>query len=95
MAKTLIEEFYEKNSQYHFLSLKEFNTICKAPFEYVKECFHKAENVRLKYLGNFSVVESRKKKMIIDFDTRLEKGSITKEQYNEKLKNIINNENEI
>lgn len=95
MAKTLIEEFYEKNPQYHFLPLKEFTNICKAPFEYVKECFYKAEDVRLKYLGNFSVVESRKKKMIIDFNTRLERGSITKEQYNEKLKNIIKNENEI
>lgn len=95
MGKTLIEEFYEKNPQYHFLSLKEFNTICKAPFEYVKECFHRAEDVRLKYLGNFSIVESRKKKMIIDFNERLEKGFITQQEYNERLKNIINNENEI
>lgn len=94
MDKDLIEEFYNENPQYHFIPLKEFNIICNSPFSYTRECFERAEDVRLKYLGTFNAVQSRLKDVIKGFNDRLYKGHITQEYYNNKISLLIPRLNE-
>lgn len=80
-SKDLIIKFYNEHSEFHFIPLKEFMVICNAPFSYVRQKFKEGEDVRLKYLGSFSLVHSRIPNILDYYRGSIERGYITEEDY--------------
>lgn len=84
--------FIEFGEQYPGVTLKQFNEICRAPFKFVKKIMASGilKPIRLKYLGVFKVSKSRVKYSKKALTGNFEKGVISEERYNKRMK-ILNN----
>ena len=88
-----IEEYFNEISQdYPGLTLAQCSDICRYPFKFVKFVMASGElkNIRLQYLGVFTVSKSRVNYNKKTLEENYNKGLISKDKYEKKLK-ILNN----
>ena len=92
---TNIQEYYDKVGHKYDLDFEDFKNICLTPFKFIKEIMSSGvlKNIRLQYFGTFEVSKSRvfySKKML---QSNYDKGVISEERYNRRLKVLNNYEN--
>lgn len=92
-AQQLIDEYYEiEKHNYPNISKEEFNKICRAPFNYIKNEIEGEElpEIGIKHLGTFSVKMGTAKFSIKNLEVVFQKGNISLFRYT-KLKKILSN----
>lgn len=85
---TNIEEYYEEVKNRYDIDLEHFKFICNTPFRFVKKVMSSSilDSVRIQYLGTFEVAGSRVKYYKRIIQEKYERGEITKERYESKMK---------
>lgn len=88
---TNIEEYY-RESEHNDIDFEEFKKMCSSPFIFVKEMMSSGllRDIRLQYFGVFKVSPSRVEFSKKALKVNLEKGVISQERYDRKMK-ILNN----
>ena len=90
-----IEQYFEEVKGTYGISFEHFKRICLTPFNYVKHIMSLGvlKNIRLQYFGTFEVSPSRvkySKKNLID---SYQRGTISEERFNKRIKVLNNYEN--
>lgn len=87
-----IEEYWEEVKDQYDIDFEEFKKVCKNVFTFIKETISSGvgKNIRIKYLGVFEVSKSRAKYCKKSLEKNLEKGVISQERYDKRMKILDN-----
>lgn len=90
-----IEQYFEEVKGTYGISFEHFKRICLTPFIYVKHIMSLGvlKNIRLQYFGTFEVSPSRVMYSKKTLTENYEKGLISVERYNKRIKILNNYEN--
>lgn len=83
-----IEEYYEEVKDQYNIDLEHFKFICGTPFRFARRIISSGilDSMRIQYLGTFEPVGARVKYFRRVIEEKFQKGEITKERYEQKIK---------
>lgn len=92
LFSNIVEEYWEEVKDEHSISFEEFKKVCRNIFIFIKQTISSGvgKNIRVKYLGVFEVSKSRVKYCKKALKDNLEKGAISEEWFNKRMKILSN-----